>query len=702
MSAFFQLHPNLRHAIVHELGWRELRPVQELAVEAILSGANTVVLAPTAGGKTEASIFPILSRILSESLSPVAALYICPIRALLNNQEYRIKGLARMVGLDAFKWHGDVSQADRRRFREHPTHILMTTPESLEVMLMTRPDEAAQRFAGLSAVIVDEVHAFAGDDRGAHLVSLLERLTRFCGRDLQRIGLSATVGNPDEIGAWLAGSSQRPYRRVDPPRPPVLRDLSIDLLEGDRGVVRRVVDIGSGKKSLVFAESRSLVESVAAALQDSGIDTFVHHGSVSREDRERAEARFEHGSNTAIVCTSTLELGIDVGDLDHVIQVDAPSTVSSLLQRMGRTGRRVGAVANCHFLCREPEKVLQAAALIRLMEQGWVEDVVPDRAATHVLAHQIIALSIQELGISRYQVLPWLAAASPYHRLQAQDVDRLVETMVEREILYEAEGRLTLGSEGERLYAGKNFFELYAVFDSPPIFKVQHGRQAIGTLDISFLHGLEAHEGPSMFRLAGRPWLVHQIDWRRAICYVLPSDRAEPPRWKGIGGNLSYAVCQSMKAVLRSADDYPWLRPSAAREIEALRLGYAGMVPEGETVVEQRDDALTWHTFAGGAINALLAEALELQGGDWRRGNLGLSTKDPSAMAGAAKAIRTVQDIDLAGLARETAEQNPSTGLSKFQPCLPPDMEAELVVRRRFDPEGARTLAGQARRTLRS
>ncbi len=698
MSAFFQLHPNLRHAIVHELGWNTLRPVQEQSIEAVLAGDNAIVLAPTAGGKTEASIFPLLSRILSEELAPVAVLYICPIRALLNNQEHRIKAYARMVGLDAFKWHGDVGQAERRRFREAPTHILMTTPESLEVMLMTRPEEAAGQFAGLSAVVVDEVHAFAGDDRGAHLVAILERLVRFCGRDLQRIGLSATVGNPDRIGQWLAGSSQRPYRRVDPAKPPALRELSVDLVESDAGVVRRVVEIGLGRKSLVFAESRRLVEQVAAALQGKGIDTFVHHGSVSREDRERAEARFQHGTNTAIVCTSTLELGIDVGDLDHVIQIDAPRTVSSFLQRMGRTGRRAETVSNCHFLCRTSETMLQAAGLIRLMQQGWVEDVVPETAAAHVLAHQIIALSLQEMGISRHRILTWLAGASPFRGLSQADLDALIDTMLERDILYQAEGRLSLGAEGEKRYAGKNFFELYAVFDTPPIFRVQHGRREVGSLDFAFLHVLEERAGPALFRLAGQPWQVRSIDWRRAVCYVEPADRAALPRWSGEGGYLSFEVCQSMKAVLADTERYPWLSPSAAHELAALRLGYKGLVTPGEAPIERTDKGVHWHTFAGGAINALLAAGLEEQGGDWKRGNLGLSTDDPAAAAAARASIQQLAAADLHALARRAAGHTRRGGLSKFQPCLPDGLELELIMRRTYDPAGTERFLAEQRR----
>src|SRR3954464_897152 len=183
MSGIERLHPHLQHAIIHDLGWRSLRPVQELTIDAVLDGANSVVLAPTAGGKTEAAVFPLLSRILAEDLKPVAALYVCPIRALLNNQEERLRSYARMVGLEVFKWHGDVSDSKKAQFRKSPSHLLMTTPESLEVMMMSERTDTQALFGGLSAVVIDEVHAFAGDDRGAHLAALMERLQALSQRD---------------------------------------------------------------------------------------------------------------------------------------------------------------------------------------------------------------------------------------------------------------------------------------------------------------------------------------------------------------------------------------------------------------------------------------------------------------------------------------------------------------------------------------
>ena len=210
MTSFDRLTPALQYQIVNTLGFQSLRPVQELSIDAILDGKNCVVLAPTAGGKTEAAFFPILSAIDAGDWKPVSVIYLSPIRALLNNQEDRITRYAQTIGRRVFKWHGDTTQRERKQFLSEPSDILLTTPESLEAMLMSARIPAGRIFAGLRAVVIDEIHAFAGEDRGAHLAAILERLSRYCGHDVQRIGLSATVGNPDEIGRWVQGRSQRP------------------------------------------------------------------------------------------------------------------------------------------------------------------------------------------------------------------------------------------------------------------------------------------------------------------------------------------------------------------------------------------------------------------------------------------------------------------------------------------------------------
>jgi ATP-dependent Lhr-like helicase len=689
-GAFDRLHPRLRHAIVHDLGWRELRPVQEMTIDAVLDGANAVVLAPTAGGKTEAAIFPLLSQILTEQRAPVAALYVCPIKALLNNQEERLGQYGRMVGLDVFKWHGDVSASVKDRFRREPAHLLMTTPESVEVMLVSSKTDARALFRGLNTIIIDEVHAFAADDRGAHLVSLLERLTAFCGNDIQRIGLSATVGNPHVIGRWLQGSSQRPFRLVDPPRQRAARDLSIDFAEDIVEAARGIAQLARGKKSLVFVESRSRAEKVAQALGGSDVEVFIHHSSVSRADRALAEERFARGSNTAIVATSTMELGIDVGDLDQVLQVDAPASVASFLQRMGRTGRRSGTRANCTFFCTTQDSLLQATALLRLAEAGWVEDVVPAEGAMHVLAHQILALTLQEGGgISRHRVLPWLAEAWPFASIREPRLHQLVDTMVERDILAEADGVLTLGQRGERLYGRKNFFELYAVFSSPPMLRVQNGRDEVGYVSAWFVQGHDGKDGPLLFRLGGRAWQALRIDWNKGTLDVRPADRGQVPSWLGGAGVLSYPLSQAMMDVLiEPGPERDWLTPVAQRTLDELRSGYDGLLEEGTAPLEDHGEHVQWHTFAGGGVNRLLAAGLELLTGDkWVVGNLTLKSKAPG-VAKVRDAVRRLRELDWESIATARAHELARGRISKFQPCLPPEAEDRLLAERLLDVPG--------------
>lgn len=695
INGFDRLHPRLQHALVNDLGWRDLRPVQDLAIEAVLDGCNTVILAPTAGGKTEAALFPVLSRILVETLQPIACLYVCPIRALLNNQEARVARYARMVGLDAFKWHGDVAATRKQAFRREPAHILMTTPESLEVLLIGHGEEARALFAGLSAVIVDEVHAFAGDDRGAHLAAILERLSRFCGRDLQRIGLSATVGNPEEIGRWLQGSSARPFRLVDPPRPPAGQDLRIDFAADVDLAARSIAQEARGLKSLVFVESRSQAERVAHAMAGRGVQVFIHHSSISRADRQQAEEQFAGGQNVAIVCTSTMELGIDIGDLDRVVQVEVPDTVASFVQRMGRTGRRPGTRANCTFHCTSPEALLHAAAAVRLAVRGWVEDVRPVRRAVHVLAHQILALSLQEGGISRHRVLPWVRQAFPFSELTDADVAAVADTMVARDILYEADGRVSLGKAGEEMYGWRNFFELYAVFSAPPVFRVLHGRAEVGFVSAMFVQGHDPADGPLRFRLAGRPWEVTATDWGRATLHVRAAERGRVPSWYGPPRSWSYDVCQEMRRTLMEPGvEEACLSAAAAQELAALREGYQPLLESSAAPLEDLGDQVVWHTFAGAGTNRLLSAGLSrLTATRWTAGNLSIKARGLSAIA-ARQAIERLPEVDWPALAVDVARNLVRGRLSKFQPCMPPHAEERLLVERLLDVRGVMECVG--------
>ncbi|MEK7750960.1 MAG: DEAD/DEAH box helicase [Acidobacteriota bacterium] len=335
MTGFERLHSSVQHHIMNSLGWRSLRPLQEQSIAPVLEGKNCLLLAPTAGGKTEAAVFPIFSRMLVEHWRGLSVLYVCPIRALLNNLEQRLSFYGNLVGRRCALWHGDVGQAARAAILADLPDCLLTTPESLEAILISRRTDRPYFFGRLQAVIVDEIHAFAGDDRGWHLLAVLARISKLSRRDLQRVGLSATVGNARELLSWLTAGSARDSQVITPAGPaPSEADVQIDYVDDLQNAAVVLRQLHRGEKRLVFCDSRARTEELAAHLRTFNVPTFVSHSSLSADQRRRAEQAFSESRDCVIAATSTLELGIDVGDLDRVIQIDAPNTVSSFLQRL--------------------------------------------------------------------------------------------------------------------------------------------------------------------------------------------------------------------------------------------------------------------------------------------------------------------------------------------------------------------------------
>ena len=697
-AGFERLSGALQYQIANTLGWRSLRPVQEQTIEAVLEGDDCVVLAPTAGGKTEAAFFPLLSRMDEEDWRPVSVLYLSPIRALLNNQADRVATYAGLVGRRSFVWHGDIDGGARSTFLDEPTDFLLTTPESLEAMLLSPRVPTRELFAGLRAVVVDEVHAFAGDDRGAHLAAVLERLSRYAGREVQRIGLSATVGNPSEILTWLRGGSERSGRIVDPGGARVAPQIAVDYVGSADNAAKVIEALHRGKKRLVFVDSRRGAEELGAKLLELGVTTFVTHGSLSIEARRDAERAFAEGENCVIVSTSALELGIDVGDLDHVIQIDAPSSVASFLQRMGRTGRRQGTTPNCTFLATQEPRLLHAAALVRLHRDGFIEPVRPSRRATHILAHQIMSLAVQAGGVGRSDWWAWLEGAAPFEDLIAEEREAVLSHMLEKGILSDQEGRLWLGEKGEKQYGRANFRALYAAFEAPRLITVRHANHEVGTVDATFLASLEEDGSLGAFTLGGRSWQVMDIDWQRGRCEVRPADAGKPARWAGSPRHLGYELCQAMRSILVGDDVDPAWSQRAQKVVAQLRAEHA-FLRDGETFVHGGDDQLTWHNFAGGAANTLLARLLERETGGRvvsRNTSLtftGLGGKSAVSVQQAIERLRA-EDRPQWRDALRFAPDTTRSRVSKFQPCLPDHLARDLVLRKTVDLSSARRVVG--------
>lgn len=694
-SVFSRFAPRLQDAIGSRLGWTTLRPVQELAGAAILDGKNAVVLAPTAGGKTEASMFPTLSMLLEHGSEGVGAIYLAPIKALLNNQADRLGLYTEMVGLSRFLWHGDVNAPERRAFVKEPSELLMTTPESLEVMLVSAQVPVERLFKDLRIVVIDEVHAMAGTDRGAHLMSVLERIADHSRHDVQRVGLSATVGNPAAILGWLGGTSRRDGVVVDPPKEPKPRQIAIHLEIDADTVASHAATLAKDKKSLFFCESRALTETVADKMRDRGTDVFVHHSSVSLEERRMAEARFQGGGSAAIVCTSTLELGIDVGDLDLVLQANAPGTVSSFLQRMGRTGRRATTTMNTTFLCDDPEAVLQAIALVELAKEGWVERIPPQDRCWPVLVHQLLAMTLAHGGVPRSVAWSKLSRLPDLAGITRAEFDALVGHMLVTGYLFEAGGQLSMGETAEKQYGRKNFLELYAVFSSPQYYRVISPSGAdIGSLEQGFVDGLV--EEMTSFLLGGRAWLTQAIDHRQRTVTVRPSPRGKKPSWGGfVPKMLGFELCQRIRRVLTDTASYGYLAETAAAAVDMQREEFGELLRQSGHAIVPGDKGLSWWTFAGGKINQTFKHAIgELTGWKVVADNFRLRFEgDDVSYAALTRAIGTMgvpafwSDVDLW---LRIVARIPPYRFSKFQPALPPRYQQELVGRYLLDLEGAR------------
>lgn len=706
-----RLHPAIAHQIVHHLGWSNLRPVQEMAIEPILDGHNTVILAPTAGGKTEAAFLPLVSRMLDEDWHGLSVLYLSPIRALLNNQEHRLRALLTLLGRRVGVWHGDVPASEKKRLRHEPPDVLLTTPESLEGMLISRSTSSAGMFGHLRAIVIDEVHAFAGSDRGWHLHGVLERLARWTradasetahggdpvaarkpAADLQRIGLSATVGNPDAIVHWLSHGSARPRTTVDPPRPPgPAPDVMLDWVASLENAALVISTLHRDEKRLVFCDSRVQAEELTLLLRKREVETWITHGSLSTDVRSHTERAFSEASTGVIVSTSALELGIDIGDLQRVFQIDAPWSVASFLQRMGRSGRRPGAHPNCTFLAITEGGLLRAAALLDAWMHHEVEPATAPGAPHHVLAQQMVAHTLECGTRTRDELLDTTLTLCQAAAIDPIDAEQLLEHLVDEQLLFEDEGLLGLGDEATAQLGHRNFLDLTSVFSAPPPFTVLQGPREIGQVAAAtFEPGEHVHQ---TLLLAGRTWRVGTIDWKRRRAWVSPMDTVGKVRFEGPGQGLSAMLAAAHRRVLlgSGAGAGCWSR-RATPVLESLREEYA-FLQDGGVIAMQDDRRITLWTFAGDRANRRLATWFGAHGWTGLSPNgLFLRATSPSADA------RDAAEQTLTRL-REALPADPEVQTDdwlfrgiKFARLLPPALAAETLRARVWDEDGARRL----------
>ena len=627
----FERFPEFIREYIFTHRWEALRGVQVAAARTLfLTSHHLLLTSSTASGKTEAAFFPILSELWENPPTSVGALYICPLKSLINDQFGRMEELLDLSGISVTRWHGDVAQSHKKKLLEKPTGILQITPESLEAMLMNRSNDIARLFGHLRYVIIDEIHTLTGTDRGNQIICQLSRLGHLIGHTPRRVGLSATIGDPDLAARWLAGDTDIP---VDVPtfeegkirwrlglehfyiqnpkdnqsaEPGDSRDTAQDSdpldLSTAMGVAASMVesalprtvahpldagyeymyDCVKDKKSLVFSNSREETEYLCATFRQiararGDQDVFlIHHGNLSASLREEAEAKMKDEEIFAVTCaTVTMELGIDIGRLERVLQNGAPNSVSSFLQRLGRSGRR-GEPPEMMMVFREedplpntplpqliPWELLRGIAIIQLyIEERFIEPPQRKRMPMSLLFHQTLSVLAASGELTPRRLAERVLSLPPFAEVTKEDYRTLMVSMIEHDFLEMTEEKgLIVGMAGERLLKS---FKFYAVFKDSEDFTVRAGSDEIGTITTPPPVG-------DRFALAGRVWEVEELDIQRKLIYVKQVEGKMEVSWPGDFGEIHTKILKRMRQILAEDTVYPYLKPNAQKRVEVAR-----------------------------------------------------------------------------------------------------------------------------------
>jgi ATP-dependent Lhr-like helicase len=555
VNAFRLLHDQIRAKLVEESIFEPTKP-QEEAIPAIFAGENVLLIAPTGTGKTEAASLPIFHKILSSERKGTEAVYITPLRALNRDMLRRFHEWGEALHITVAVRHGDTSQADRRRQALKPPDLLITTPETLQIMLTGKL--LRQNLSTVKTVVVDEVHEMASSKRGSQLAVLLERLAELAG-DFQRIGLSATVGSPEAVARLLVGA-KRSFKiiqtdverasdfRVVSPLPTRSDYAMAGTLECDPRLaaqIRFIRETVHNKKCLIFVNTRQAAEVLGSRFRQLGESIGVHHGSLSVEARVEAEEAFKAGDLRGLICTSSMELGIDIGDVDHVIQYSSPREVSRLLQRVGRAGHKIGLISSGTIIATCADDVAEGCAISRAAAAGELEAILIHEKPADVLANQIVGLEMDFGDISREKAHRIVTKAYPFRGLLMEEMNGVI-TQMEEHRLVRLDGDVLQRTGKAREYYIENLSMIpdekrYNVYDIV-------GRRSVGTLDEAFV--ISFAQPGATFVTKGEIWEITEIAENEIK--VVPIHRSgEIPSWTGEEIPVPFAVAQEVGSIRR-------------------------------------------------------------------------------------------------------------------------------------------------------
>lgn len=623
MDTFSRYAPFIQDYI-YSRGWETLRPLQTAAAQVIFDTDDNLLLsASTASGKTEAAFFPILTDLAENPADSIACLYIAPLKALINDQYDRLKDICEDSDVPVWRYHGDVSASQKRKMFKRPQGVLQITPESLESLMINKHADIPRLFGDLRYVVIDELHSFLRSDRGGQTFCLLERLNRLAGVKPRRIGLSATIGDPGAAGQFLGAGSGHQTRIPKVKSQPQRWRLSMEHFyksgdqAGDHSALpaQAVLDQASdqapeladpglayifdhtrGKKCLVFTNSREECEAVCQVLRQyceykQEPDRFmIHHGNLSAALRQGAEAIMkDEEANITTCATATLELGIDVGQLERAFQIEAPFTVSGFLQRMGRTGRRDNP-AEMWFVMREeqaesramlpvllPWSLLQGIALVELyLQERWVEPPRDHQLPYSLLYHQTMSTLMAGGEMSPAELASRVLTLSYFRWVSQDDYKVLLRHLIKTDQIQLTEnGGLIVGLAGERV---TNNFKFYAVFQENEEYSVHAESEELGTI-------VKPPPLGEKIAIAGHVWVVEEIDRRRRQVYVHQVKGRIPAYFGDVAGDVHPKVLQQMRKILAEERQYPYLMKNAAARLSETRaMAQAAGLPDKQLI----------------------------------------------------------------------------------------------------------------------
>lgn len=640
MSAAFDRLSRPIQKWIRAQGWTGLRALQADAILAVMDGkSDLIVTAATAGGKTEAAFLPLISQVLDDpvDVGGFDLLYLGPLKALITDQARRLDSICQEAGLPVVPWHGDIAGSTKAKALKQPRGILLITPESLEALFIRRGNQIPGLFRALRAVVIDELHTVLDSERGVHMRSLLSRIEGRLDRPLRRIGLSATLGDISLASAYLSPDNPGSVRHIaatgsgselrvqlrgyvagDPdPNAQVAGDL----------VAEHIFQRLRGSSNLVFAGSRERVEIYADKLRqlcdDAGLpqEFHAHHASLSREHRDDVERRLKNGRlPTTAICTSTLELGIDIGDVACVAQIGAPFSVASLRQRLGRSGRRAGQPAvlrqyvieawlrpDANLSDRLRLSLVRAIAMIDLLIEGWCEPPAPQALHLSTLVHQMLSVIAEQGGATAGRLHRLLCHRGPFRNVDTalfQQVLRAIGRPDVALIEQAGNGVLLLGRQGEKL---AEHYSFYAVFQTPEEYSLQNGAEKLGTLPVTTILA-----PGSLLIFSGRRWEVREVHLEARVIVVEPAKVGKAPLFEGSPGIIHDCVIERMFHILGDSAVPIYLDSVAATLLDEARHTYRAM--GGERIHQISPTAALIATRRGTVVSNTLALALQAAG----------------------------------------------------------------------------------------